>query len=727
MKNSCSLACLVLLLTTGGCLSSPVTPTLTSDIATPPPDPCEGQPCLNGGSCAPLPTSPETSESSSDTQAYACTCSGGYTGRNCEFFADPCTSSPCLHGNCSRSGDGSMYTCECSEGFGGERCDQPLLSQATFTWGSSSVPPVPEHATPATTSTPTTVPSTTQAPPTLQPWQPRLGQRVAEVAWEEEQVTEGTICGNVSSGTVTLSLEVADETAVKIQMNGSWAAVLWRVSQREFQRCSILDGTAAWIQQASDGLVLPGESLPLGHSYFLGFLRSGAPGVSEVLLRLHLTVKASSCVEPGSRFSDPQCSGGGRCVTQPTKSTFYCECEEGYSGIFCEEFDACHLKPCENGATCSDLRQGDEGRNFTCTCPPGYTGERCQVLVDHCLSQPCKNGATCSSDLLGPTCHCPEGYQGAQCDQRIDPCGSSPCHNNGSCFSDGRGFGFGCGCAPGFTGPTCAQLVDFCALNPCAHGICRSVGTSYRCLCVPGYHGLYCEEEYNECLSAPCQNHATCRDRVNAYECVCTPQYQGRHCEIYKDPCLKMHCQNGGTCERLGLNSTCVCLPGYMGADCEIDINECDSNPCHHGGTCIDQSNGFTCHCPQGWVGANCEIHLQWKAAHPEDTLPSMPRHSLYIIIGALCVAFVLMLIILIVGICRISRIEYQGSSRHAYQEFYNCRSIDSEFSNAIASIRHARFGKKSRPAMYDATPITYEDYSPDDKPLVTLIKTKDL
>lgn len=37
------------------------------------------------------------------------------------------------------------------------------------------------------------------------------------------------------------------------------------------------------------------------------------------------------------------------------------------------------------------------------------------------------------------------------------------------------------------------------------------------------------------------------------------------------------------------------------------------------------------------------------------------------------------------------------------------------------------RFGKKSRPAMYDATPIAYEDYSPDDKPLVTLIKTKDL
>jgi hypothetical protein len=76
------------------------------------------------------------------------------------------------------------------------------------------------------------------------------------------------------------------------------------------------------------------------------------------------------------------------------------------------------------------------------------------------------------------------------------------------------------------------------------------------------------------------------------------------------------------------------------------------------------------------------------------ESLTNMPRHSLYIIIGALCVAFVLMLIILIVGVCRISRIEYQGSARPAYEEFYNCRSIDSDLSNAIASIRHARWGQ---------------------------------
>uniref|UniRef100_A0A8C7Y617 Delta/notch-like EGF repeat containing n=1 Tax=Oryzias sinensis TaxID=183150 RepID=A0A8C7Y617_9TELE len=672
---------------------APAEPTPTR--ATPLPDPCEGRPCLNGGLCLALPSAGRPEEN----WEYMCTCSQGFTGRNCEFFTDPCASSPCLHGNCSRSDGGEeeepSYTCECSEGYEGERCDQILLD----------LPPPPTTVSTTTTTTTTT---TTEAPPTLPSWQPKPGQRLLVVPWEADRVRMPPLNRSFDG--------------FRVIVNASGAPVLWRVSEDGFLCSSILNGTTAWFLQAPDGLVVTDNLLPLGQNYFLSLIRVGAPTAPEVTLRLNLTVKASSCVEPGSSFSDPQCSGKGKCITQPSESTFFCECEDGYTGIFCEEFDACHRRPCRNNGSCTDVRQGGEGFNFTCTCQPGYEGERCQRQVDHCLSQPCRNGATCFSSLAGPRCYCPEGYQGTACKQKVDPCASSPCHNNGTCYAQGPSpLGFGCSCTTGFTGPTCGQLVNFCALNPCAHGVCRSVGNSYRCLCVPGYHGLYCEEEYNECLSAPCQNYATCRDLINSYECVC------KHCEIYKDPCLKVHCENGGRCESSALNTSCVCAAGYLGEKCEIDINECESNPCRHGGTCIDQSNGFTCHCPPGWVGPSCEIHLQWKPAHAEDTLTNMPRHSLYIIIGALCVAFVLMLIILIVGICRISRIEYQGSSRHAYQEFYNCRSIDSEFSNAIASIRHARFGKKSRPAMYDATPIAYEDYSPDDKPLVTLIKTKDL
>uniref|UniRef100_A0A8C5HVQ8 EGF-like domain-containing protein n=1 Tax=Gouania willdenowi TaxID=441366 RepID=A0A8C5HVQ8_GOUWI len=706
---------------------APALPTPTR--VTPHPDPCKGRPCLNEGLCQALSTARPV-----DTWEYSCTCSEGFTGRNCEFFTDPCASSPCLHGNCSRS-DGRKeaeppYTCECTEGYEGEHCDQILMDLPATEWDASATPSAPDLATPVTSVTtaatqppqPTTVPSistTTLAPPTLLPWQPKAGQRVLVVPWEADRVRK-LKCLNLDS--VWFIFENIQTKNVVVIVNASGVPVLWLVNEDGFLRSSIVNGTTMEFLQATDGLVVPDQSLPLGQNYFLSVIRVGAPTAPDVTLRLNLTVKASSCVEPGSSFNDPQCSGKGKCITQPSESTFFCECEDSYTGIFCEEFDACHHRPCRNNSTCTDVRQGDAGRNFTCTCQQGYEGERCQLQVDHCHSQPCKNGATCFSSLAGPRCYCAEGFQGATCEQKVDPCASSPCHNNGTCYPRGPGpLGFGCSCTTGFTGPTCAQLVDFCALNPCAHGVCRSVGNSYRCLCVPGYHGLYCEEEYNECLSAPCQNYATCRDLVNAYECVCT------HCEIYKDPCLRVLCQNGGRCESRGLNASCVCPQGYMGEKCEVDINECESSPCHHGGTCIDQSHGFTCHCPPGWVGPSCEIHLQWKPAHTDETLTNMPRHSLYIIIGALCVAFVLMLIILIVGICRISRIEYQGSSRHAYQEFYNCRSIDSEFSNAIASIRHARFGKKSRPAMYEATPIAYEDYSPDDKPLVTLIKTKDL
>ncbi|MBN3296743.1 DNER protein, partial [Amia calva] len=644
-----------------------------------------------------------------------------------QFFVDPCASNPCLHGNCSSSNDG--YSCVCNEGYLGELCDQPLQTSPAASL-EASLAPSTEQPTSAPAqdlqATTANIPVQTVAP-TLQVWQPRPGQKIAELQWETRHITLDSACENASAsesaGTQSLSLEVPEETSVKIKVNVTGLPTLWKVSEDGFKQCSISEGSDVPFLQAVDGLVLSDDSIPLGNNYYIGFLNESRK--VAVTLRLHVNVKVSSCVEPGSSFNDPQCSGKGQCITQPLKTTFYCDCEQSYSGIFCEEFDACYENPCENNGSCTDIRQGDDGRNFTCTCQPGYTGERCHSVIDHCLSEPCKNGGTCSSSVTGYSCQCPEGYLGSACEQKINPCASSPCQNNGSCYTDG--LSYGCSCSPGYTGPTCAQLIDFCALNPCAHGICRSVGTSYKCLCIPGYHGLYCEEEYNECLSAPCHNSAPCKDLVNGYECLCTVEYEGKHCELYKDPCLKVSCQNGGTCESEGLNATCACPPGFLGDDCEVDVNECDSNPCHHGGSCIDQSNGFICHCPQGWVGVNCEIHLQWKSGQTAETLSNMPRHSLYIIIGALCVAFVLMLIILIVGICRISRIEYQGSSRPAYEEFYNCRSIDSEFSNAIASIRHARFGKKSRPAMYDATPITYEDYSPDDKPLVTLIKTKDL
>ena len=86
---------LLLLSAGGGGLSSPLdleppAPEAAAPVeadptqATPLPDPCEGRPCLNGGACSAQPSDLETEDTLPNTWAYSCTCTSGFTGRNCE-------------------------------------------------------------------------------------------------------------------------------------------------------------------------------------------------------------------------------------------------------------------------------------------------------------------------------------------------------------------------------------------------------------------------------------------------------------------------------------------------------------------------------------------------------------------------------------------------------------------------------------------------------------------
>lgn len=114
-----------------------------------------------------------------------------------KFILDPCSSSPCLHGNCSRTyivkDTEPSYVCECAKGYKGKRCDQvfPNLLAVKLELANPS-PPEPE--TPATSSTsattqPIPIASTTPPPlPTLLPWQPKPGQKLQVVQWETSRV-----------------------------------------------------------------------------------------------------------------------------------------------------------------------------------------------------------------------------------------------------------------------------------------------------------------------------------------------------------------------------------------------------------------------------------------------------------------------------------------------------------------------------------------------------------
>lgn len=49
-------------------------------------------------------------------------------------------------------------------------------------------------------------------------------------------------------------------------------------------------------------------------------------------------------------------------------------------GTFCEEFDACQRKPCQNNASCVDANEKQDGSNFTCICLAGM------ISIDELLS-----------------------------------------------------------------------------------------------------------------------------------------------------------------------------------------------------------------------------------------------------------------------------------------------------------------------------------------------------
>lgn len=91
---------------------------------------------------------------------------------------------------------------------------------------------------------------------------------------------------------------------------------------------------------------------------------------------------------------------------------------------------------------------------YSCSCPEGWTGDRCDILINKCLSNPCRNGGTCTSlQLAGYNCQCPYPWSGTICETNIDVCYFNPCLAFGTCFQSNLSpSGYQCICAPGFIG-----------------------------------------------------------------------------------------------------------------------------------------------------------------------------------------------------------------------------------------------------------------------------------
>uniref|UniRef100_A0A665VHV4 Slit homolog 1 protein n=1 Tax=Echeneis naucrates TaxID=173247 RepID=A0A665VHV4_ECHNA len=204
---------------------------------------------------------------------------------------------------------------------------------------------------------------------------------------------------------------------------------------------------------------------------------------------------------------------------------YRCSCPPGFK----VRATQCHTRLCE----C--LLQGNTGVMSVCICPLGFEGPMCQTNIDDCEDNYCDNGATCIDGVNNYTCFCPPYYTGEMCEEMEDVCAPerSPCQHQSTCLITSAGPK--CVCSPGYVGEYCSINYNDCVEHRCQNGAqCVDELNGYSCICPEGYSGQLCEvppSPLSLCELADCQNNAPCVERGGRALCQCPPEFGGPRCE----------------------------------------------------------------------------------------------------------------------------------------------------------------------------------------------------
>ncbi|XP_068705792.1 uncharacterized protein [Montipora foliosa] len=578
-------------------------------------DQCRPNPCLHGGYCREV----------VGGTGFACRCITGYKGARCDA-RDRCHPNPCLHdGMCMEVNDDLGYLCNCTVGYRGSHCENidpcrpnPCLNSGACLHNDDGF---------VCNCSVGFKGKNCQERDLCKPNPCQFGNKCHQTGMESYQCVKN-LCNPSPCMHNGRCIEINDEDYTCACTPGYFGKTCDEMdlchpnpcmnsgncSRTKFggYKCSCIPGyhgtNCLEFQDSADADSR--HKVPLFHSRtFSNNLKAARPLSSiEVHDKLH---RVDYC-------SPNPCKNKGVCVVEEGKG-YSCSCNPGFTGFHCQD-DHCTPNPCLHQGLC--VR--DKTRRFKCKCNNGFLGKNCQI--NSCQPNPCKNGGLCVTvSGKGYQCKCREGFNGPHCEN--NPCSPNPCHNGGTCIVFYTVYL--CKCPRAYRGTRCNVLIPEKALAPAPPPV-TSAKFIYEDQAI---RKTTANQKTNPCSSNPCLNSAVCLETIDDnFECFCRGDFSGPRCEdvgaYTYSSAPKFFPGKGEECQHCHRNAHCVgghciCKHGFVGdgLDCWVETQrdkdwDCQPSPCQNGGTCKPGSS--KCVCRLGYVGQFCEslcppsVHLSF-------------------------------------------------------------------------------------------------------------------